>query len=51
MGFMDTIEKPWRHPVEYLTLAFWLVLFVIVAFAMADTLRVLAQWVEQSARS
>jgi hypothetical protein len=46
---MDTIEKPWQHPIDYLTLVFWVVLFAIVAFAMADTLRVLAQWVKSTA--
>jgi hypothetical protein len=50
MDFLNTIEKPWRHPMDYLSLVFWLVLFAIVAFAMADSLRVLATWIGQTAK-
>ena len=49
MGFLDTIERPWRQPVAYIELAFWLVIFIIVAFAIMDTLRVLAQFVKEAA--
>ena len=49
MSFLETIERPWRHPVEYAELIFWFVIFIIVAFAMADSLRVLGQWVKQAA--
>lgn len=48
MNILDTIEKPWREPIDYLTLVFWVVIFAIVAFAMVDTLRILAQWVASS---
>lgn len=48
--FMDTIEKPWKHPIDYITLVFWFVLFVIVAFAMADGLRVLTLWITSAAK-
>lgn len=48
MGFLETIEKPWNHPVDYMTVVFWFVIFGIVAFALADTLRILAQWVAQT---
>jgi hypothetical protein len=45
MDFLNTIERPWRHPMDYLALVFWLVLFAIVAFAMMDTLRVVTTWI------
>ena len=47
----DTIEKPWRNPVDYLTLVFWVVLFVVVAFAMFDGLRALTMYVRTAAET
>lgn len=49
MDIYTTITKPWREPVDYLTLVFWVLIFVIVAFAMFDTMRVLATWVKNTA--
>lgn len=49
MGFLDTIEKPWKHPVDYVSLVFFFVIFVIVAFAMFDGMRILGGWVRSSA--
>lgn len=45
MNVLETIEKPWREPMDYLTLVFWVVIFAVIAFAMADTLRILSQWI------
>lgn len=50
MDIIETIEKPWRNPVDYLQLVFWFIIFMIVAFAMYDTMRVLASWVASAAK-
>lgn len=49
MDIYTTITKPWREPMDYLDLAFWVVIFVIVAFAMYDSMRVLGAWVKNAA--
>jgi hypothetical protein len=51
MDFVSTIEKPWREPLNYLSLVFWFVIFVIVAYAMWDTMRVLGTYVVDAATS
>lgn len=48
MNIIETVTKPWRDPVDYLTLVFWVVIFAIVAFALFDSLRVLSSWVKAS---
>ena len=48
MDIIETIEKPWRNPVDYLMLAFWIVIFAVVAFAMYDTLRILSMWIKSA---
>lgn len=48
MDIIETIEKPWRNPVDYAMLAFWVMIFVIVAFAMYDTLRILTMWIKSA---
>ena len=45
MDILETIEHPWHNPVDYMKLVFWFVIFLIVAFAMYDTMRVLAMWI------
>lgn len=49
MDVVDTITHPWREPVDYLTLVFWIVVFAIVAFAVFDMLRILAAWMKSAA--
>ncbi len=48
MEIMETITRPWREPIQYLDLIFWVVIFAIVAFVMFDTLRILASWMRQT---
>lgn len=49
MDFLETIEKPWRDPVDYAKLAFWVIIFGIVCFAMYDMLRILTMWIKSTA--
>ena len=49
MDIINTIEKPWREPIEYLKLVFWFIIFVIIAYAMWDTMRVLGSYVAEAA--
>lgn len=49
MDVIDTITRPWREPINYLDLVFWVVIFAIVAFVMFDMLRILASWMQQAA--
>lgn len=49
MDVMDTIMHPWRNPIDYAELVFWIVIFAIFAFAMYDMLRILAAWIKQAA--
>jgi hypothetical protein len=49
MDFMGTIEKPWQHPISYLELVLWFIVFIIVAFAVFDGLRILASWMKSAA--
>lgn len=51
MDFLDTIRKPWREPIAYLDLVFWVVIFAIVAFIIYDMLRILIEWSAQTASS
>lgn len=44
MDVLTTITKPWRDPVSYVSLAFWVMIFAIVAFALHDSLRVVASY-------
>lgn len=49
MDILDTIQRPWRDPVDYLNLVFWVVIFAIVAFIMFDAMRILGSWVKSAA--
>lgn len=46
MSMVDTITHPWKNPVDYAKLAFWVVIFAIVAFALYDGMRVIASYVK-----
>jgi hypothetical protein len=48
MDVIDTITHPWREPIDYFTLVFWIIIFAIAAFAVADMLRILASWVKNA---
>lgn len=48
MDILQTITKPWRDPVDYLTLVFWAVIFMIVAFVMYDALRILGAFLKSA---
>lgn len=48
MEVMETITHPWRNPIDYLELVFWIVIFAVIAFAMFDMLRILAAWMKQA---
>lgn len=45
MDILQTIEKPWREPVDYITLAFYTAIFLIVVMAMWDAMRILGSYV------
>jgi hypothetical protein len=49
MDFMETIKRPWQHPVEYLTLALWIILLLLVIGILTDGLRVATLWVKETA--
>ena len=49
MDVIETITHPWREPIDYVTLVFAIVVFLIVAFAVMDMLRILASFIKQSA--
>lgn len=46
MNAIETITHPWREPIEYTTLVFWIVIFAIFAFIMFDSLRIVASWIK-----
>ena len=48
MDIIDTITRPWREPIAYIDLVFWVVIFAIVAFIMFDTLRILSSWMNSA---
>jgi hypothetical protein len=48
---IDTITHPWREPIDYIKLSFWIVIFAIVSFMVYDMLRILASWVKHNAPS
>lgn len=48
MDVVNTITHPWRNPVDYLELVFWIVIFAVIAFAMYDMLRILASFIKQT---
>lgn len=48
MDIIETIEKPWKNPMDYAKLAFWIIIFAIVCFAMFDTMRILSMWIKNS---
>lgn len=45
----ETITHPWREPKDYLSLVFWFIIFLIVAGAMYDGMRILGSWIKASA--
>lgn len=47
MDAIETITHPWREPIDYLTLVFWIAIFAIVAFVMFDSLRIVASWINK----
>lgn len=49
MDPIETITKPWREPMDYLTLVFWFVIFVIAAYALWDGMKILGSWVASAA--
>lgn len=49
MDVVQTITRPWREPLDYLTLVFAVVVFAIIAFAMFDSMRVLSAFVRNAA--
>lgn len=49
MDVIETITHPWREPVDYFSLVFAVVIFLIVAFAVMDMLRILASFIKQAA--
>lgn len=49
MDPIETITHPWREPIDYIKLAFWIVIFAIVSFVVYDMLRILATWMKQVA--
>jgi hypothetical protein len=50
MDVIETITKPWRDPIDYVTLAFWVAFFLVVAFALLDATRILTTWVVKQAK-
>lgn len=48
MEVIETITHPWREPIDYVTLVFWVVIFCIVAFIVADMLRILASFIKSA---
>lgn len=48
MDVLATITHPWREPIDYVTLVFWFVIFVIVAFILYDGLRVVTAFVKET---
>ena len=48
MDILQTITKPWRDPVDYLTLVFWAVIFMIVAVVLYDAMRVLGSFLKSA---
>lgn len=48
MDVLETITHPWREPIDYVTLVFWIVIFMIVAFIVADMLRVIASFLKSA---
>lgn len=51
MGFMETIERPWKHPIDYLALVLWVVLFLIMIAIMTDGLRALGDFIKDAANA
>jgi preprotein translocase subunit SecE len=49
MDVVETITHPWREPVDYIQLVIAVVIFLIVAFAVMDMLRILAAFIKASA--
>lgn len=48
MDIFQTIEKPWREPIDYITLVFWTAIFLIAVMAMWDGMRILGSYVVSS---
>lgn len=48
MDVIETITHPWREPVDYISLVLAVVVFLIIAFALMDMMRILASFVKQS---
>lgn len=48
MDVVETITHPWREPIDYFQLVFAVVVFLIIAFALMDMLRILASFVKNS---
>jgi len=51
MDILNTIEKPWREPIDYLSLIFWFIIFLIIAYAMWDAMKILGSYVVEAAAS
>lgn len=49
MDIIETITHPWREPIDYIQLVFAVVIFLIVAFAIMDMLRILASFIKNAA--
>lgn len=49
MDVIETITHPWREPVDYIELVIAVVIFLIVAFAVMDMLRILASFIKNAA--
>lgn len=45
----DVITHPWQEPIDYFTLSFWVVIFMIVSFVIWDMLRILTSWIASAA--
>jgi large-conductance mechanosensitive channel len=45
---VTTITRPWREPIDYMTLVAAVVIFCIIAFAVFDSMRVLAAFVREA---
>ena len=49
MDVVDTTTHPWREPIDYLTLVFWVIIFVVIAGVVLDILRLTWKLIAETA--
>lgn len=50
MDILETIRRPWKHPMEYMDMLFWFVIFIIAAYAMFDGMRIATSFIRSTAK-